>query len=127
VDVKCRTTELTNSKQHKTKKNKYHTLSLVTDYHPTTSYMPKDIAKHNKNVIAFIEVIPKKNAIIISADINAAIGARTKTSVDDEMEVDDTIQNLIGPFGNKHRNENGDLFCDIRRELDLGTAHSFVD
>ena len=78
MDVKCRTTELTNSKQHKTKKNKYHTLSLVTDYHPTTSYMPKDIAKHNKNVIAFIEVIPKKNAIIISADINAAIGARTK-------------------------------------------------
>ena len=97
------------------------------DYHPTTSYAPEGIAKHNNNLIALIGVIPKKNTIIIGTDINAAIGARTKTSVDDEMEVDDTIQNLIGPFGNKHRNENGDLFCDIRRELDLGTAHSFVD
>ena len=127
MDVKCRTTELTNSKQHKTKKNKYHTLSLVTDYHPTTSYTPEDITKHNKKVITFIEVIPKKSTIIIGADINTATGARTKTNVDDEMEEEDMIQNLIGPFGNKCRNKNGNLFCDVMRELDLHSAHSFFD
>ena len=43
------------------------------------------------------------------------------------MEEEDMIQNLIGPFGNKHRNENCDLFCDIMRELDLHSAHSFFD
>ena len=50
------------------------------DYHPTTSYPPKDIAKHNTNVVTFIEVIPKKNTIINGADINAAIGSSSKTS-----------------------------------------------
>ena len=55
------------------------------------------------------------------------ISARTKTSIENEMEEEDMIQNLIGPFGNKRRNESGDLFRDVMRELDLCTAHSFFN
>jgi len=50
VDVTLRMTEITNSELSETKKNKYHTLSLISDDLMTDYYSPEDISKHNRDI-----------------------------------------------------------------------------
>jgi len=66
VDIKTRQTKLKQSKS----KSLWKTLSLISNYHPTTGYKTKEIEDHITKVTNFINDNPTKNEIIKGADLN---------------------------------------------------------
>ena len=77
LDIKLRVinTNLKISKKIKTKKS-WKIISILSNYHPTTGYKPKEIEKHISNVMDFLNDIPLNHEVIIGAALNAAIGIR---------------------------------------------------
>ena len=61
----------------------WKTLSLVSNYHPTAGYKTEEIEEHVSKVTNFINNIPAKCKIIIGADLNAAIGNRMPSDLED--------------------------------------------
>lgn len=87
----------------------------------------------------FLSIFPQKNTttINIGAEINAAICTRAclpETTSEDEdskkrynLRMQDTVKDLIGTFGNKKVNKNGDKIHSLMREHGLRAAATFFD
>ena len=76
-------------------------------YHRTSMYMDEQATDFCDNIAQMIKKIPKSYVIIKGSDINAAIG---NSLMEDETNFD---FNLIGPYGNKFRNERGEKIGNL--------------
>ena len=116
VDIKIRDATKINIRKWNKPETSWKTLSLISSYHPTTSYKTEEIEKHAPDLVDFVNEIPLKNEIIIGADINAAIGIHELHEPDEEHDNDYTINNLISPHGNPRHNESGTIIREVMQE-----------
>jgi len=72
-------------------------------------------------------LFPLKNEIIISADINAAIGVHGMYKFEGKNVNYDTINNVIGPHGNPRHNESGTIISKVLQKLDYRDLSTFFD
>ena len=111
-DIKTRQTKLMWSKS----KSLWKTLSLMSNYHPTTGYKTKESKDQITKVTNFINDILAKNEIIIGADLNATIRNRMLSDLEDTK---DLINTLLRPHRNPKWNESGEIIRNMMQELDL--------
>ena len=100
---------------------KKDTVTLVSSYHPTSSYKKKTLS--NKT---FIKEIPPSNTIIIGMDLDAAIRTCLSPSINTNNDFN-IIQDLLGPHRNPYQNDRGLEIQNIMRKLDLRAASTFFN
>jgi len=91
----------------------------VSNYHPHSGYKDNELDAYMQDITDFIDAIPKNNTIIIGAGLNALIGTRKTTTTNDPIEDNDITNDLIGPYGNPHRNHRGTLTPNMLRQLNF--------
>jgi len=79
------------------------------------------------DLVDFVNNILLKNEIIISADINTAIGIREIYEFEGENNNDNTINDLIGPHRNPRHNKLGTIIREVLWELDYRVMSMFFD
>ena len=100
VDIEIKTVVST-----KTKSKLKHLirLTLVTSYHPTSSYSDKDTSNFNQQVFTMLNLIPKENILILESDFNASIGTWQTNSTVNNYE-NDPSESIFCPHRNPRRN-----------------------
>ena len=123
IDVVLETAKVKKLKttKRKSQKQKPKTITLVTSYHPHTKYKEEEAQAYNQSLVEMTNRIPKTNAIIVGADINASIGTRQKS--DDESE----STNILGPCGNPRKNERGEMILNLLRQTDLRAVTTYFN
>ena len=121
IDVEIKTVVRAKTKS----KFKHLNLSLMTSYHPTSSYPKKDAVTFNQQVSKVLDQVPEKNILILGADLNASIGTHPpNTSSSDEC---DPSVCLLGLHGNPQRNARGDLIIGVINQHQLRAASTFFE
>ena len=99
----------------------------MSNYHPHSGYKDNELDAYLQDITDFIDVIPKNNTIIIGANLNALIGTRKITTTNDPIKDNDTINNIIRPHSNPHRNHRGRSTLKMLRQLNFQAASTFFD
>ena len=126
VDIEIKTLVKLKSKT----KLKHKCISLLTSYHPTSSYSEKEVSKFNNEVLKMISSLPKDIILIMGADLNASISIRSSETretreTNDFLQNEDPSTSLLGPHGNARRNARGELIIGVMNHLQLRVASTF--
>jgi len=86
-------------------KSKSHSISLVSSYHPTSSYKKEELEEYDHKFANFISDIPTSNTTIIGTDLNTAIGTKGSFEKKKDEEEDDIMSKRSRAHGNPYLNE----------------------
>ena len=113
LDIELETHNKSKTTKHKVKQRNLKTITLISSYHLHMECKDREAKNHNEMLANMVSKISRDNPIIIGADITASIGTR-----EDGEEKEEEI-NILGPHGNKRKDNRGEMILNTMRKTDL--------